>query len=340
MRFSELKSSILAQFQHPLGNRVVPFIVGKPGGGKSSVAREIAIELQARFDIPNDRIVEFNPSLREPSDVLGLPQFNGECTKWLPPEEFYALRHGVGPCVLIIEELSDAQIDMQNPLCRVILDRYAGNLKLSDQLYIIATGNRTEDKSGANRLSTKLANRMRTLEFTENLDDWIEWATANGVSPLLTAFIRWRPNLLSDFDPNRPRNPTPRSWADVALVPEDLPEQQYYDHVAGAVGDGAAAEYVGFRKIFDSLPDYELIKSKPATAPIPKEESVLFALCAKLVSDLTKDNVLKMWKYIQRLRPEFCAMVMLEAQKRDRRLASSKAFVEFCALHGAALTAV
>ena len=220
MKFSDLKSTILEQFKTT--HEVVPFIVGKPGGGKSSCAREIAQELAVTHKIPSERIIEFNPSLREPCDVLGLPQFHGECTKWLPPEEFWALRQGVGPCVLILEELSDADMNMQNPLCRVVLDRCAGQLRLSDQLFIIATGNRTEDRSGANRLSTKLANRMRELEFTENLDDWLEWAQANNVPVKLQAFLRFRPSLLSDFDAKRSRNPTPRSWASVALIPESI----------------------------------------------------------------------------------------------------------------------
>ena len=123
MKFSDLKSTILEQFKTT--HEVVPFIVGKPGGGKSSCAREIAQVLADTHKIPSERIIEFNPSLREPCDVLGLPQFHGECTKWLPPEEFWALRQGVGPCVLILEELSDADMNMQNPLCRVVLARCA-----------------------------------------------------------------------------------------------------------------------------------------------------------------------------------------------------------------------
>ena len=98
MKYSDLKTSILAQLQAT--NDVVPFITGKPGGGKSSCARDIAQALADLHGISEDRIVEFNPSLREPSDVLGLPQFNGDYTKWLPPEEFYALREGVALDVL------------------------------------------------------------------------------------------------------------------------------------------------------------------------------------------------------------------------------------------------
>lgn len=63
MKFSDLKSTILAQFLAPKGNTVVPFIEGKPGGGKSACAREIAQALQEKMKIKDEQIVEFNPSL-------------------------------------------------------------------------------------------------------------------------------------------------------------------------------------------------------------------------------------------------------------------------------------
>ena len=304
MKFSSLKSSIIEQFKAT--NDVVPFIVGKPGGGKSSCAREIAQALADLHGIPAERIVEFNPSLREPSDVLGLPQFNGDYTKWLPPEEFWALREGVGPCVLIIEELSDADMSMQNPLCRVILDRCAGQLRLSSQLFIIATGNRTTDRSGANRLSTKLANRMRELEFTEDLDDWLAWAEEHGIPVELQAFIRYRPNLLSDFDPKRSKNPTPRSWESVARIPEAIRKDAavFMEHVAGSVGEGAAAEYVGFLRVMDRLPDVDLILKQPEEVDVPTGRDVLWATVAKLATLVNEKTVEAIWTYTERLGDE------------------------------------
>lgn len=320
MKFSDLKSTILEQFKTT--HEVVPFIVGKPGGGKSSCAREIAQELAVTHKIPSERIIEFNPSLREPCDVLGLPQFHGECTKWLPPEEFWALRQGVGPCVLILEELSDADMNMQNPLCRVVLDRCAGQLRLSDQLFIIATGNRTEDRSGANRLSTKLANRMRELEFTENLDDWLEWAQANNVPVKLQAFLRFRPSLLSDFDAKRSRNPTPRSWTSVALIPESIEKKAklFREHVAGSVGDGAAAEYVGFLRVMKRLPSAERIINDPERIEIPSANDIQWATIAQLSSVLTTHNAEAIWTYTARLNPEMtvaAAKMYLSANRKD-----------------------
>ena len=340
MKFSDLKQSILQQFTVEGGNKFVPFIVGKPGGGKSSCAREIAESLAARLGIPPERIVEFNPSLRESCDILGLPQMDGDHTKWLPPEELWNLREGVGPCVLIIEELSDATMDMQNPMCRVILDRYAGQMRLSRELYIIATGNRPEDRSGAQRLSTKLANRMRTLQFDEDLEDWCAWAAEHDVNPVLRAFIRFRPNLLSDFDPSRSCNPTPRAWEDVSRIPMEMKQELYAEHVAGAVGSGAAAEWLGFLRIFNELPDMDEVLKNPATAEVPTKPDVLFAVTAKVATMLTKRNVEKLYQYIQRLPAEFQVMLFSEAIKTPslKWIDRTKAYQDFALKHIAVLS--
>lgn len=325
MKYNDIKRSVLANFAK--GNNLVPFIVGKPGGGKSSLAREIVAEL----GIDPERITEFNPSLRDPVDIMGLPVTGGECSSWLPPSEFWRVRDdGTDrPCALILEEMSDATVPMQNPLCRVVLDRFAGELKLHPKLHIIATGNRTEDKSGATRMTTKLGNRMQTLTFDENLDDWCDWALDNGIAVEMVQFLRFRPNMLSDFDPNRAINPTPRSWAMANQVDGDLPADLYYANIAGLVGEGAAAEYTGFKRIFEALPDIDGILMNPAKANVPDDMPVLFALTGALAHRVSKDNFDRVCEYINRIPAEFQVMCVLDSKKLKPEIVNTKAFVQW-----------
>lgn len=324
MKFNEIKSTLCQQFA--VTNKITPFIEGRPGGGKSACAREVAMWLKEQHNIADEQIVEFNPSLRDPVDVMGIPfkSADGSHSEWLPPQEFYALRDGVGPCVLIIEELSDAPMAMQNPMCRIILDRYAGQLKLSDELYIICTGNRVEDRSGANRMSTKLGNRLRVLEFNEDVEDWINWAKKNGIDDILIKFINFDRKLLSDFDPTRKTNPTPRAWEKVSYIPEfeNDPEQYLFtQHVAGDVGEGAAITYVAFRKMYKSLPDFKELLQNPKTYPVPKELSVAYATVMKLidmmVDDPTKKTISAILTFIYRVQPEIQGMAVREMMKAE-----------------------
>ena len=333
MRYSHIKTSVLEQFKAPNGNKVVPFILGAPGGGKSACAREVIRDL----GIPQERVIEFTASLRDPVDVLGVPNTHGEFTRWVPPQEFYTLRKGVGPAALILEELSDAPVPMQNALCGVIYDRRAGQLELSDQLYIIATGNRTEDKSGANRITSKLANRTRRFEFNENLDDWTDWALANDIDPVLIQFLRFRPGLLSDFSADRFANPTPRAWERVNLIPDTLDEALFFDNVAGEVGEGAAAEFTGFRRIYKGLPDVDSVLLDPKGAKVPADPATLYALTGAIARKATKDNFSRVSEYLGRLPSEFNVMAARDAIKLCPDIKYGKSFIEWASKYSEVL---
>jgi len=321
MRYSNIKKSVVEQFKAPQGNKIVPFILGAPGGGKSACARDIMSELGL------DHVVEFTASLRDPVDVLGTPNNTGEYTRWVPPEEFYKLRTGrVG---LILEELSDAPIPMQNALCGVIYDRRAGNLQLSEQIHIIATGNRTEDKSGANRITSKLANRTRRFDFQENLEDLTAYALDNDWKTDLIQFLRFRPGLISDFDANRFANPTPRSWERVNLVPDSLDASLFLENVIGEVGEGAAAEYVGFRRIYSQLPNIDALLLDPKNAQVPSDPAVRYAITGALARKATVDNIDRIMAYTSRLPAEFAVMTIKDSIKLAPKITSTRAFIEW-----------
>lgn len=350
MRFSNIVKSVLIQFNAPGGNAVVPFLLSAPGGGKSACARVIAAELlrskglePRMYDVGDPssidtaNIVEFNAALRDPVDLLGLPANQGAYAQWTPPAEMYVLRAGTGPKVLILEELSDASVPMQNGCCRVIYDKHAGNLRLTDELYVVATGNRTEDKSGAQRIISKLAGRTRRIDFQENLEDLVEYALDAGWPMWLIQFLRFRPGLVSAFDPNNFANPTPRTWGRVALIPEAMPDELFLDHMTGDVGSGAAAEAMGFRKIYRDLPDIDGLLLDPKNATIPKDPAVRFAIAGALARKSTQDNFSRVIEYTNRMPPEFNVMCIKDAIKLEPKIRSTRAFVEWASKNASVL---
>lgn len=317
MKFSDIKHSIVEQFK--VTNKVVPYIEGKPGGGKSALAASIGKELGF------DNVVQFFASLRDPVDLLGTPRNDGEVTRWIPPAELKRLETGRN--LLIIEEISDCNTAMQNALCGLIYDRRSNDLHLSQETFIIATGNRTQDKSGANRLVSKLLGRVRLFEFVENVDDWCDWALQNNIDPMLIQFARFRPDLLSDFNPDRKANPTPRTWERVNLIPTELSTELYFANVAGDVGEGAAAEYTGFRRLWANLPNIDTLLMNPSKAEVPKDPAVLYALTGAIAHRTTKDNFDRVCEFLDRLSPEFQVMAVSDAMKLKPEIKTTKAFI-------------
>lgn len=319
MKYQDLKTVITSQFSKT--NGITYLILGKPGGGKSALCRDVGNTLGF------ENIIEFNASLRDPVDLLGTPRNDSEVTTWKPPAEIKALETGRN--LLILEELTDANAAMQNALCGLIYDRRIGNVHLSSDTYILASGNRTQDKSGANKLSTKLGNRVRIKEFDENIDDWCSWALEAGIDPVMIQFLRFKPNLLSDFDPNRSKNPTPRAWARANEVPADLPTDLYFDEIASDVGEGAAAEYTGFRRIYENLPNVDVLLMNPAKAEVPSDPAVLYALTGALAHRATKDNFDRVYEYVSRLPKDFGVMLINDAVKLKPEVKTTKAFVKW-----------
>src|SRR5262249_12280026 len=54
--------------------------------------------------------------------------------------------------------------------------------------------------------------------------------------------------------------------------------------VAGCVGEGPAAEFVGFARMYKELPDLDQVLAQPTTTPMPREPAVLYALVGALVA--------------------------------------------------------
>jgi hypothetical protein len=329
MKYSDLKESVVAQFS--LTNQVAMLFKGPPGGGKSALAFDIGREgIPAKpggKPVPFDNVVVFNASLRDPVDMMGTPRNTGTVTEWVPPKELYTLSKGRN--LFIIEELNDCATPMQNGLCCIIYDRKLNDLKLSDETFIIATGNRTQDKSGAQRLTTKLANRMRIYDFDVNLDDWCDWALGKGVSPIMVQFLRFKPNLLLDFSPDRELNPTPRSWERAALVPETLRDELFFAAIAGDVGEGAAAEYTGFRRIYLNLPSIDGIIMEPKKSKVPDDPATLYALTGALAHRVSKDNFDRVTQYTERMPADFQVMCINDAMKLCPDIKKTEAFVKF-----------
>jgi hypothetical protein len=172
------------------------------------------------------------------------------------------------------------------------------------------------------------------IELETHLDDWTTWAINNGVKPEVISFIRFRPNLLHDFDPQRDQNATPRAWVDgVSDVLGTVPAEAEFECFKGAVGEGAAAEFVGFVRIFRKLPNPDAILLNPQTADVPKDPATLYALSGALAQRATESNFERVCQYSERMPPEFSVLTVSYAARRNPDLANTQAFTKWSINH-------
>ena len=302
------------------------FLMGPPGVAKTSICYEVA----KSAGVPAERVLLFRPSLRDPVDLMGVPAVTNGVSSFNPPEEFHRFRAGTGLGMIIWDELPQGIAQMQNACAGALFDKVIGSLHIDPQVIQIATGNRTTDKAGANRLVSQLSNRVKFIDVDAHLDDWCTWAYAHDIDPLIIGFLRLRPNFLHDFDPDRRSNPTPRTWEMVSRsCNSDLSRDLYFSDVSGLIGDSAAAEYVGFRDMASKMPNIDWIMAQPDKAEVPDEPGILYAVCAALATRATANNFDRLMTYLHRLPVEFSTMSVKDAITKTPEVKNSKAFVEW-----------
>lgn len=256
------------------------FVWGPPGVGKSDVVRQAAKKLGV--DYLDVRLPYHDPGdLRFPLVDQARQAVRFVCPL-LPKDPDWR-------GILALEELPQAAPMTQAAAMQLALDRQVGDHPLSEGTMVVALGNRQEDRAGAHRLLTALANRFIHYSLDLCHEDWQDWALEAEVAAPVRAFLRWKPDLLHRFDPslNEREFPSPRSWQFASEALAVCPPDLRLETLAGCVGRGPAAELVAFLEIHEALEKrYALdrILARPAEAAVPpiSEPAVLWALAGAL----------------------------------------------------------
>ena len=303
MRYSQVKQAIQSSIQQR--DMTPVYISGAPGCGKTSVCIDVAEDMGIPRHVAENCI--FRPSLRDPVDLTGVPHIEEGVTKWATNSQLAYVNQvaeDYGFALFIIDEMPQAVPMMQNALAGLMHDRFISDTRLHDDVFVVATGNRAQDKAGAGRVMSQLANRVEHLPMDADLKAFAHYMVTKGYDPMVAAYIRYRPEALDDFNPDAFSNATMRSWEAVAKVDTSLPSEIYFAKVAGRVGEGRAAEYIGFRKIASELPKIETILAHPDTAPMPQDHGARYAAVGLLVRHAEPSNFAALAKYAGRFATE------------------------------------
>ena len=323
MRASLLKDTLKALVNI---NRTV-CIEGSPGGGKTTLVHEIGKEL----NIP---VIERHmPTMLVEDFGILFPKSDGDLEYKLPdwfPIKGKAPEHGI----LLFDDRNQASADLQKVLANICQARTLHGTPMPDGWTVISTGNRQSDRAGANRVLSHLRNRETVIEMDTHLDDWTNWAINNNVRSEVVSFIRFRPALLHDFDPQRDQNATPRSWVEgVSDVLGTVPHDAEFECFKGAVGEGAAAEFVGFLRIFRKLPNPDAILLNPTTADVPTDPATLYALAGSLAERATENNFERVCQYCERMPADFSVLTVSYAARKNPALSDTQAFTKWAMAH-------
>lgn len=341
-------SAIIASLKTCLAAKKPVMLHGSPGVGKSQVVHQVAAALGMDM-------IDLRLSQLDPVDLRGVPSIDTKAriTSWNRPD-FLPDPKSKGKGILFLDEINSAAQATQAAAYQLILDLRLGDYILPPGWRIIAAGNRVQDRAIVNQMTTPLKNRLIHLNYEVNNDDWCEWALQNDIDVSVLAFLRFRPRLLNEFDAHDSSEKekarlaklrdaqafaTPRTWQYMSDIVKQNPDGDIqYDLFSGIVGEGAAAEFVGYLKFYKNLPNLDQILMAPDKAKVPEEPATLYAVATGLAARASESNIDRVVKYAARLPGEFSILMLKDAVVRSPELCNAPAFTAWTIKHAHLLT--
>lgn len=183
-------------------------LLSPPGVGKSDVVRQAAAE----EDLPCRSLLGTQIA---PEDVSGIPRIVGERSVFCPPRVL--LPEEPTPFCLFLDELPACAPDVQKAFYSLLLERRLGEHVLPPGTWVVAAGNRAEDRALVRTISSALLNRVTILQIEVDLGEWVAWARQNFVRGDVITFVENNDGALLRPVPREPVPfSTPRAWASLS----------------------------------------------------------------------------------------------------------------------------
>src|SRR5262249_53230303 len=162
-------------------------LLSPPGVGKSEVVHQAAREagLQVR-SLLGTQIA--------PEDVSGVPKLVRDRAVFWPPR--LLLPDDDKPFCLFLDELPAAPPEVQKAFYSLLLERRVGEYRLPKGTWVVAAGNRSEDRALVRTMSSALLNRVFVVPVKVDLGEWLAWAAGAGVRPEIRGVVPFVPQAL------------------------------------------------------------------------------------------------------------------------------------------------
>ena len=246
------------------------------------------------------------------------------------------------PILVGLDEIAKAPQFIKNVLAPIIYERRVGNLSMPEGSVVVCFTNLSIEGLG-DSIQAHLRNRLVFVKMRKpSCDEWVKWATDNGINPMVIAFVNNEPRVMQSFleyekggmfegkdlskDNGFIFNPksmqlayaTPRSLVAASDILDAglgvLDDETLEAALKGTVGATTAEALASFIRFGREICEYSRVIKSPDTAPLsdnPTAQLIQVFQFVTRVADRTEAEAIV--KYVWRMRAEmqsiFCNTV-------------------------------
>ena len=296
-----------------IGQELTPIIQSEAGCGKTSLLKTIEKKLGDKYDY-----IYVDCPVKDMSDIA----------MTIPNHETKTLERSVGslfkldndkPKVILLDEFMKSPKLLQVIFTRLMLERTVGDTPLPEGSIVFGTSNNQADGLG-DTMMAHAGNRVCIVEMQKpEVEDWLVWATENGVSPLIRAFVHTFPRCLASYrDEGQEDNPyifnpkkpvlsfvSPRSLEKASVIVSNrdkLGDNATMVALAGTIGQSASADMSAFLRLEKELPTFDDILKEPESTQVPESISAQLMLMFQAVDKIKQQSDLTAFmKFVNRM---------------------------------------
>ena len=276
----------------------------------------------------------------DPTDASGLITLKDGRAVRLPIGQLEALTTTTVPTLAFFDEIGQAPPAVQAAIMSLFLARQIGESKVSDLVTFIGATNEIGTNCGVTTFLEPLKSRAVGIYPVEpDLDDSCNWYASHDVQPEMIAFVRLRPQFLTEWTPTKTLANTcnPRvvyHASKIARYP--IPQRLLYPALERSAGKAFAAEYCAFLDIWRNLPDLDAALANPKTYTLPDfddDPSTAYAMSAALGARATKQNIAAVATLLERMPQEYMVFAWSLLTSKHPELTETASYIAYIAAH-------
>lgn len=328
--------------QH-VGSKVSFIFKGEMGIGKSAILSTLAERLKDTY-----RYVYAETQTFDVGDVTGVPfteLVNGVKVTRFAPNILTGV-HSEKPIIFMADEIGKAMRPVQNSMLRLFQSRRIGEYGLPEGSIVFGTTNLAVEGL-SDHIQQHAQNRVSMVEINKpDAQEWLPWAMANNVHPIILAWVKKFPHCLATFrdGDGNPYISYPSKTEGAFVSPRSLENASHILHergrltdnavtaaIKGCVGVAAAVDIMTFAQTFDRMPSWEATITNPDTCPVPAvgDFAANFVTVFSAIQLIDKQTLTPFLTYLRRLPKEYQGVFALNVLTSPKRSVaqSNRAFI-------------